>query len=311
MSIDTVFALVRQHSIYRKTADWDKLYRQFKSYTDTAKNPFQGFRWLFGQLSDHHSSVRHRGKRYQNSSPTPVGREDVCRYLRKQERYNSVRIKRFGDYGYIAIPSVGGDDSDIRQFVQAFRDSICRVFKPDVKGWIVDVRANGGGNLFPMMAVLEFLLPDGVFGTVRGADNELISQWSLQNGDAYQNGKPETTNGRSCLKKDLSAPVVLLTSPVTVSSGEMVVMAFRGRKNTVVIGDTTGGLVTSNDWMDLSENTVLNISNGYVADRFGNLYKTALVPDIVLAEGYNFENLNQDAHIRQAIQWLDAHRKRK
>jgi len=309
--VDTIFRRIQKQSIYRKQVNWDTLYQQFRVYTDTAANPYSAFRWLFTQLSDHHSSLTHRGKRYRHFRPKPVGREKTFAYLLKHENYNTIRVQRLGQYGYISMPGVAGDSLENYQFVKAFRDSICRVFRQPVEGWIVDVRANGGGNIFPMIAVLDFLIPDGIVATVHGANNEQLDAWSVKNGNTYQNKKPETTNGQSCQQKDITTPVVLLTSPLTVSSGEMLLIAFRGRKNTVTIGDTTGGLVTSNTWMDLSENTSLILSNGYVADRFGTLYKQALVPDIVLTQGYNFENLNEDAHVRRAVHWLDAHSKKK
>ncbi len=307
ISPDSIFRLIRQHSIYRKEADWDSLYTQFRQYTDTARNPYRAFSWLFARLGDHHSSVMHLGKKYRYPWPRPANKAAEYSYLLRYENYNAIRVKQLGPhYGYIAVPGVALDGEEANKFIQTFRDSICHVFREPVKGWIIDLRANGGGNTFPMMAILDFLLPDGPFATVHGPDNEVLEQWALRGGNTYQNDKPATLNGAGCRKKELQTPVVLLTSPVTVSAGEMVPIAFKGRKNTVTIGDTTGGLITSNEWTDLSEDTALNISNGYVADRTGKLYKTAIVPDIVLTTGYNLSDLSRDKHVQRAIGWLDT-----
>jgi C-terminal processing protease CtpA/Prc len=311
ISPDSIFRLIQQHSIYRKEANWDSLYKQFRQYTDTASNPYKVFSQLFARLGDHHSSVTHLGKKYRYPRPKPANKAAEYAYLLRHENYNTIRVKLLGQhYGYVAVPGVSLDGEEANDFIQTFRDSICHVFREPVKGWIIDLRTNGGGNTFPMMAILDFLLPDGPFATVRGPGNEVLEQWALRGGNTYQNDKPATRNGGGCRKKELQTPVVLLTSPITVSAGEMVPIAFEGRKNTITIGDTTGGLITSNEWMDLSEDTALNISNGFVADRTGKVHKMAIVPDSVLTTGYNLNELNKDKHVQRAMQWLNARQKK-
>ncbi len=305
--VDSIFTLIKARSIYRQQVGWDTLQGQFEQYRDTAANPFTAFRWLFRQMGDHHSSVRYRNRGYRNARPRPVGQEEEFAYLASHESYNKFEVKQLENtYGYLLIPTVFGEDAEVKELIAAIRDSLCAKINKPVKGWIVDLRTNGGGNTFPMIAVLDFLLPEGPFGTVRGPDGEKIETWLLKAGDAYIDKERVTVNGKSCMKKDLVTPVALLTSPFTVSAGEMVVASFAGRRNAISIGDTTGGLVTSNETIQVDEETVLILNTGYVADRTGKLYKTAIPPDILLPDGYNFENLSADKHVQAAIHWLNT-----
>ncbi len=305
-----LFSLIRQHSIYREKANWKALQVGFELYQDTARNPFTAFRWLFKQLGDFHSSVRYQNKTYRNPIPRPAHKAKAYNYLLGKESYNQVEVQLLqNQYGYLLVPTVTGDEKKTGEFIIAFRDSLCRKIPLQVKGWIIDLRTNGGGNTFPMVAVLDFLLPEGVFARVQGPSGEILEEWSLQEGNAYIDQEKVTVNGASCRKKDLSTPVVLLTSPMTVSAGEMVRVAFAARSNMIQIGDTTGGLVTSNEWIEINAHTALNISNGYVADQKGHLYTKAIIPHVVLPKGYHLEDLSKDQHVQAAIAWLRSRKK--
>jgi hypothetical protein len=50
----------------------------------------------------------------------------------------------------------------------------------------------------------------------------------------------------------------------------------------------------------------LAIATFFTADRLGNIYKQAVMPDMELVEGDNFLQLLQDEKVLAAIQWLTA-----
>lgn len=52
-------------------------------------------------------------------------------------------------------------------------------------GWIVDLRANIGGSMWPMLAVAAPLLPDGVLGHFRQPDGR-YQAWSAHRGRIKQ-----------------------------------------------------------------------------------------------------------------------------
>ena len=76
-----------------------------------------------------------------------------------------------------------------------------------------------------------------------------------------------------------AAPVAILTSRLTASSGEAVVIAFVGRPNTRIFGKRTRGLSTSNDQFFLSDGAMINLTVATLADRNGHVYPNGIDPD--------------------------------
>ena len=99
-------------------------------------------------------------------------------------------------------------------------------------------------------------------------------------------------------------PVAILISGNTASSGEMTAISFIGRKNSVIIGEQSGGYTTSNLGFKLNEYSGLNLAVDYAADRNGKIYPKYLEPDFKILNGDNFENLNDNLKIKKALIWL-------
>lgn len=76
-------------------------------------------------------------------------------------------------------------------------------------GWVIDLRANGGGNMWPMLAGIGPLVGAGRLGSFKDPDGRGGS-WSYENGEAKSDGRP--------LARSLKAAVTLHveTPPVAV-----------------------------------------------------------------------------------------------
>jgi C-terminal processing protease CtpA/Prc len=165
----------------------------------------------------------------------------------------------------IALPSLLRDLADpsddgapyqavIETFVtQAQADGAC--------GWIVDLRGHGGGDMWPGVRGLAGLLgpgPHGAFVSAKGS-----KPWPRL---------PVTA-------PPSNAPVAALMGPRTGSSGEMIVIAFKGREATRFFGEATAGLTTANTARPLSDGAVLAVTSAYVEDRTGRRYNGPIPPD--------------------------------
>ncbi|GAB5550789.1 MAG: hypothetical protein Sapg2KO_03800 [Saprospiraceae bacterium] len=82
------------------------------------------------------------------------------------------------------------------------------------------------------------------------------------------------------------------------------VLAFRGRKNVVVIGEESYGYTTANDLFDLPFENKAAITLSYATDRTARYTKT-IVPDIEIVKEANFEDLTQDKNIIEAIKFIN------
>ena len=102
-------------------------------------------------------------------------------------------------------------------------------------------------------------------------------------------------------------PVVILVGPGTGSSGEFFLMAFNGRKNTVLLGSQTAGWVTVNTGLPINDTAFMNLSVGYGADRNETIYKEALEPDITITSVDKFNDIANDDKVKAALKWLTLH----
>src|SRR5690606_8339193 len=145
-------------------------------------------------------------------------------------------------------------------------------------GWIVDVRGNTGGNMWPMIAGVGPLLGQGLVGHF--IDPEGAQQaWSYEGGEARLDGVPIA---RAPSPYELAGPlprIAVLTDTRVASSGEAVVIAFRGRENARSFGSPTCGLSTANRRFALSHGASINLTVSTMADRIKREYGDAVQPD--------------------------------
>lgn len=269
--LESVITLVRTNSLNRSQVDWTTVRREVLSRASGAQVPADthaAVRWLVSALGDGHSAfldpvaLKSLPARSAAASGKPNGR---------------VVNDRFG---YVQVPTFGSpDQASIDQFATDLQNVIASVGSSKPCGWVVDLRSNGGGNMWPMLAGIGPILGSGRLGSFQGPDNRGAA-WSYENGEAKSDGR--TFAKTLTLPVTLHAearPVAALVGPATASSGEAVAIAFRGRSSTRLFGATTRGLTTSNAVFPLSDGSLLNLTTSAFADRIGTPYPNGVTPD--------------------------------
>jgi C-terminal processing protease CtpA/Prc len=210
-----------------------------------------------------------------------------------------------GRIGYVHVPQWSGGDVSLADSLQT---AIMTLEGAGVCGWIVDVRANGGGNMWPMLAGIGPLLGDtlvGAFGTAPQAD-----RWFYKDGVAgilHAGGKLDTVSRATVPAVRLrapGAPVAVLFDGGTGSSGEIIALSFRGRPNARSFGEPTVGFTTSNRGVQLSNGANMVVTTGYQVDRRGLEAGDRVRPDdnvIGPPPGWPFAT---DIVARAAASWL-------
>jgi carboxyl-terminal processing protease len=209
--------------------------------------------------------------------------------------------------GYLVVPEFGTADSTRST---AYADSLQRAIRNldarRVCGWIVDLRGNSGGNMWPMIAGVGPLLggnPVGWFVRPTGA-REL---WIYERGaGVYQSRPLARTSGIAHVPRDPAAPVAVLTGSRTMSAGEAVAVAFRGRPNSRSFGAATGGMSTANEIFELSDGARLVITTSVYADRTGRRYGAAIPPDVAVSAGAREASTPGDAVAGAARSWVES-----
>ena len=99
-------------------------------------------------------------------------------------------------------------------------------------------------------------------------------------------------------------PVAVLTSRLTVSSGEAITISFRGRPATRSFGEATAGLPTSNQAFPLVDDAVLVVMVSREADRTGRIYEGRIPPDESVAIDWTRIGTDDDPVLSGATAWL-------
>jgi C-terminal processing protease CtpA/Prc len=213
------------------------------------------------------------------------------------------------DIGLIELPAFGVSLTDPKkameestQYAERVQALIRELDQKKLSGWIVDLRLNGGGNMWPMLAGIGPILGEGEVGgfvAARGA-----SKWSYQDGQAMVNQNPVAKVGTVYRVKNENLPVVILTDEFTASSGEAVVIAFKGRAKTTFIGMPSRGVPTANSPFKLSDGAILNLTVALDADRTGKTYDSKIPPETEVKTMWAFYRTDDDPVIKAAVRWL-------
>jgi hypothetical protein len=200
------------------------------------------------------------------------------------------------DIGYVRIGAFGGSVAGAdRAFADDVQQQIRSHDASGLAGWIVDVRGNGGGNMWPMVAGVGSVLGEGIDGYFVPPSGASIP-WSYQGGAAISGTSEVVRTSTPYVLMARGPRVAVLTDVLVASSGEAVVVSFRGRPNTRSFGGATCGLSTANSGFRLSDSATLQLTTAVMADRSGAPYGVPIVPD---------ETVAGDAEVvLRAIAWL-------
>ncbi|MBK9727521.1 MAG: S41 family peptidase [Saprospiraceae bacterium] len=311
-SVDSLYSFIKSNSILRNKVDWKPIDHNFNYQITNSKNiqdTMKCFVSVLESLNDVHSQIylknQYFGHYPQFDDTTlawiiPLNDKAI---LSTNQIYTSFLPNRIG---YVRVPSFQVyDPKQINYSAQSLYDSINNIAVKKPKGFIIDLRLNGGGNIYPMLSGLSVLLGNNIIGYETDINDSIVRTWEIKNGNFIIGGYQATNISTKLRPKFQSIPIVVLIGPVSKSSGSMMAIAFKGRPNTYFIGEPTAdGYTTSNGYFQFAPNLTLNFATNFVADRNKTVYKTVVNPDVIVHHGDNFEDLMKDEKIKLAIQWL-------
>ncbi len=195
--------------------------------------------------------------------------------------------------GYVDVPGVVGDGGSFDQ------DAVSAIRATDATvrcGWVVDLRRNVGGNMWPMLHALRPILGEATPGYFVSSTSR--EEFSYKYGRGPGMASPVYTLQRP------EPPVAVLTSRLTVSSGEAITISFRGRPASRSFGEATAGLPTSNQSFPLVDDAVLVVMVSREADRTGRIYDGRIPPDEEVAIDWTKLGTDDDPVLSRAAAWL-------
>jgi hypothetical protein len=293
----------KQKTYYRKNeVSWTDLTlkaRQHLHNAGSCEDAYASISWCFHQLNEPHSFVmppdkaaRYTGDEDGLVPPPPLSQ--LVGEIRGEWLQDSI--------GYLAIPWVSTTDSLVcERIADSLQAVIARLDSRGISRWIIDLRKNSGGNCWPMLTGLGPLLGDGVYGYFVASSERIPI--SYHDGSAFQGRHVlcrVSHNGYHTLHEHHS--IVVLTGRRTVSAGEIVALAFRGREQTCLMGEPTAGFTTANATYSLSDRSMLVLTVCQEADRTGHICEGSIQPDKLIAA--NPPSPGDDPAKMAAINWL-------
>jgi len=298
--LDEVFKIVEKHSIKKDSVDFKQIkklvYKKLKS-TDSIEDCYPLIESILIELKDHHSIFMPKEQvvNWESTSKTKSVNELIT--------FRSKLLNK--DIGYIFMRGFSsGDSISIQKYADSLQHEIKLIDNKNIKGWIVDLRENSGGNCWPMLTGLGPILGNGICGYFIYNNGEK-SSWFYKNGESGVNSSTITKVSKKPYKLiNEQNPIAVLTSPRTGSSGEIVTTAFHNKKNTRSFGKSTAGLTTGNAQFKLRDGSIIFLTTSIYADREGIVFGGKINPDETINAPYIAVGLNGDPVIKRAIEWI-------
>jgi hypothetical protein len=302
--VDTTIRIMQQRSVNTGSIDWNQLKEQAHKASADISDPNQlgpVIRTLFKSMNDFHGRFFYKDSMFQWSrGPRPVS-DSIMNEWKKRSGVKTHLLEN--NIGYLRIPSMpysGREDCDHK--AQSLNDSLCMLLEQNIKGLVIDLRINGGGAMYPMILGVTQLLEHGQIGSFE--PNKKNEKWYLTDTSFSFDTNILAGITPKCRIPAQHMPVVILVSPSTGSSAEFLIIAFKGRPKTVLLGSPTAGYITGIQEFTINNTASVLLSTSYGVDRNGIAYKEAITPDIPFMSEDSFNDIPHDAKVGAAVKWL-------
>jgi carboxyl-terminal processing protease len=272
--------LMRKHAVYTPTSGWKAVIAESRKMALSASAPegtYGPIRYVVEQLrgaGDLHAAffypaqVKEFDRLVGSSGTAPTPPPTV-----------SLLDHRLG---MISLPGIVSPPKSpsARRYVSRALSAISALERKDHPcGWIVDLRGNTGGDMYPMLLGVGPVLGNGrLIGFAFRTSRRVIV--------SYRDGVLASSDGNTVQAPVREAPitpappVAVLIGPMTVSSGEAVTVAFRGRPRSRSFGLPTAGAPNSPVMYHLADGAGVRVSVALDVDRQGHVYRRPIDPDV-------------------------------
>jgi carboxyl-terminal processing protease len=300
--IDAALALMREHSLRRAQVDWAAVRQgalRFARGAEIVSDSHLAVRFAVRELGDRHSYL-------QSPSVTRTLQSAAVSNARTGAARAAPRGRRLGRLAQIQVPGfAGGTPVEQVEFAEELKNIIQLHDVDDVCGWVVDLRQNSGGNLWPMLAGLGPLLGGGELAASVYPDGRRVGVWYRDGQAGF--GDYTQLRVRTPYRLRAPAPVAVLVGPGTASSAEVLAVVLRGSPGTRSFGGPTRGLSAGNRTFPLADGASLVLTVAATSDAAGEVLEGPFVPDELVAGGNARDSRSAgDATLDAAAAWLLA-----
>lgn len=299
-----ILQLLEEGALYRDRIDWPAARQQLQDANGSAEADSILDQLISRSTANHgrwiRTSVMNRAPGSRTSPRGDQLQEQIA--AKDISSQNPERTDATDPIGWISIPAFM-DHADAatrvryqqrQAFARQLQERLRTQDTQDRCGWIVDLRQNRGGNMWPMLVGIAPLLSTDpknreVIGAFDAGTTHQI--WSLQSGRVLLDERsPVQLDSPSYVLRHPAPPVAVLLGPKTGSSGEAVALAFRGRPATRSFGQETAGYSTANKPTPLPDGSILLLTGSISVDRHLKGDGGKLKPDVPVSSAEDATN---------------------
>jgi carboxyl-terminal processing protease len=329
--LEQALNLMQQNALNKNSIDWPHLREETLARAKHAKataDTYAAIAFALTQLKERHSFLqlpdnlprvqretisaeidKIRGSSPSSTSPSP--------FAPQKQMQGHIDRRNGKIFAYVVVPMCipqysewEKNTGDFQHFAEKLHDIVTdlQAQKPD--GWIIDLRGNGGGNMWPMLAGIGAVLGEGDLGAFESPNGDR-EVWFYKAGKAGSHSAQGQDEMAAYVEQPpLALPgvpwVAVLLDRGTASSGEAIAISFAGRPRERSFGEHTGGFSTSNQMYPLSDGAALFLCVAIEADRTGHRYPDGLDPDVKLPAPDSRPTEEKDAVLQAAEDWIAA-----
>jgi hypothetical protein len=163
--LNRALAIIESRALRRNDVDWKSV--RAKSYelaadAKTAPDTYHAINFALEQLQDKHSFLMGRNGR----GTKPYTLTDAKIDLPKRAHCGEVLRRNGHAFGFLLVEELGAarQSPKAQSYALSLQQRISDILTNKPSGWIVDLRGNGGGNMWPMIAGIGPVLGSGTLG---------------------------------------------------------------------------------------------------------------------------------------------------
>ena len=201
--------------------------------------------------------------------------ELVCIRGKVEVKHVKYEIKE-NNIGYILFSEFTG-----KGYVQ-FVSAVSELQKKNVKGIVIDLRNNPGGELSIVLNMLDYILKDndGKYTLNQKENNFAIGKTLL----VYMRDKVEIVDSYYCNDNhQVNIPIVILVNGASASASELFTEAMRDYDKAIVVGEKTYGKGVMQNVIPLSDGSAIKFTvAGYFPPSGYEIDKNGIIPNYAL-----------------------------
>lgn len=279
--LDQVIGLARHDALNADAVDWPVVQQEAQALlgsTPGEAGRTAAIRHVLAALRDHHSSYRPPlGDRA--GTTDAAGATHGASGGRATPRIPiAVAETPVGGFGRLSINPWTGNGAEVAGATHVVREALDAALHANRCGLIIDVSANHGGNMWPMMGGIAPLYDDGVLETFepRAGLPQVVNvhHGALRSGTSVF---PVVALPPLAVKPRY---IALVMGPRTASSAEILVLGFSGQANVRRFGAPTAGATSANRSFVLDNGGRLALTVSRIRTRTGEVQDGPVQPDV-------------------------------